>query len=109
LNRINRGAALDQVLVIDPSLLANVRYGFTNQEFPERRITQGYDLAGLGFSPGLTNMIDGRLATIPLVRLGGYSAPSPWESGDGANTSLTHLGQANFSLPIIPTHSPPAC
>lgn len=104
LNRINRGAALDQVFVLNPSLLLNVRYGFTNQDFPERRITQGYDLASLGFSSNLTNLIDGRLATIPRTRLGGYSAISPWETGDGTNSSLTHVLQANFTK-LAGTHN----
>lgn len=97
LNRINRGIALDDVLVISPQLLANFRYGFTNQDFPERRVTQGYNLASLGFSPNLTGLIDQSLAVIPRVTLGGYSTISPWESGDGTNSSFTHTFQANFT------------
>jgi hypothetical protein len=81
LNRINRGIALDDVIVINPQLLLNLRYGFTNQEFPERRVTQGFDLSSLGFSPALTNLIDKELATVPRVTLGAYSVISPWESG----------------------------
>jgi hypothetical protein len=91
LNRINRGVALDNVFVVNPTLIVNLRYGLTNQEFPERRITQGYDLASLGFSPSLTGLIDSSLATIPRVQISGYSTLSPWESGDGTNTSLTHM------------------
>ena len=97
LNRINRGVALDQVFVLTPTFLLNVRYGFTNQEFPERRVTQGTDLAALGFSSALVNSIDPELATIPRVRLGGYSALSPWETGDGTNTGITHTIQSNFT------------
>ncbi|MEP7364320.1 MAG: carboxypeptidase-like regulatory domain-containing protein [Acidobacteriota bacterium] len=97
LNRINRGIALDDVLVLTPTLLANLRYGFTNQEFPERRVTQGYDLSSLGFSSNLTNLIDKSLAVIPRVSLGAYSQISPWESGDGTNSSFTHTFQANFT------------
>lgn len=97
LNRINRGIALDDVLVITPTLLANLRYGFTNQEFPERRVTQGYNLSSLGFSSNLTNLIDKSLAVVPRVTLGAYSTISPWESGDGTNSSLTHTFQANFT------------
>jgi hypothetical protein len=104
LNRINRGVALDQVFVLNPTFLLNVRYGFTNQEFPERRITQGFDLASLGFSSNLTSLIDGSLATVPRVRLGGYSTISPWESGDGTNTGVTHTWQGNFTK-LLGTHS----
>ena len=67
LNRINRGVALDQVFMFTPTFLLNFRYGFTNQEFPERRVTQGYDLASLGFSSNVTSLIDGSLATVPRV------------------------------------------
>lgn len=97
LNRINRGVALDDVLVINPQLLLNIRYGFTNQEFPERRVTQGYDLASLGFSPALVGLTDRSLATVPRVSLGSFSTISPWESGDGTNSSLTHTLAANFT------------
>jgi hypothetical protein len=97
LNRINRGIALDDVLVITPALLANLRYGFTNQDFPERRTTQGFDLSSLGFSSGLTNLIDRSLAVVPRVTLGAFSTISPWESGDGTNSSFTHTFQANFT------------
>ncbi|MGH9658927.1 MAG: carboxypeptidase-like regulatory domain-containing protein, partial [Bryobacteraceae bacterium] len=51
LNRINRGLAFDNVYMMSPTLLLNVRYGITQQEFPERRVTSGYDLATLNFSP----------------------------------------------------------
>ena len=97
LNRINRGVALDQVFVFTPTFLLNFRYGFTNQEFPEKRITQGYDLASLGFSKNLLQNIDGSLATIPRATLGAFSTISPWESGDGTNTSLTHSFNGNFT------------
>ncbi len=97
LNRINRGIALDDVIVINPQLLLNIRYGFTNQEFPEQRITRGFDLSSLGFSTGLTNLVDRRLATVPRVTLGAFSTISPWESGDGTNASLTHVLAVNFT------------
>ncbi len=97
LNRINRGAAIDQVFVLSPTWLLNVRYGFTNQEFPEKRITQGYDLASLGFASSLVNSIDSELATVPRTVLSGYSTLSPWESGDGTNTGITHSWQGNFT------------
>jgi hypothetical protein len=97
LNRVNRGIALDQVIVFTPTLLLNLRYGLTNQDFPERRTTQGIDLSSLGFSSGLTGLIDGSLATVPRTALGAYSTLSPWESGDGTQTSITHMLSGNFT------------
>jgi hypothetical protein len=90
LNRTNVGFALDDVLVINPSMVLNVRYGLTDQDFLERRASQGYDLASLGFSSALTGLIDPRYATLPRVASGAYSTFSGWESGDGSTTSLTH-------------------
>jgi outer membrane receptor protein involved in Fe transport len=36
------------------------------------------------------SLVDPQLATVPRVRAGGYSAISPWETGDGTTESLTH-------------------
>jgi hypothetical protein len=90
LNRINRGAALDDVYVIKPNLLLNVRYGLTQQEFPERRVSQGFDLASLGFAPSLVNAVDKTTATFPRVNVAPWSQVSNWESGDGVTASLIH-------------------
>ena len=90
LNRINRGAAFDDVYVINPSLLLNVRYGLTQQEFPERRVSQGYDLASLGFNSSLVNSIEKTTATFPRLNVAPWSTASNWESGDGTTASLIH-------------------
>jgi hypothetical protein len=97
LNRINRGLAFDNVFMLSPTLLLNVRYGIAQQEFPERRVTQGYDLASLNFSPALVNSIDRQLAVVPRIQLGAYSTMSAWESGDGTNSSMTHMWVGNFT------------
>lgn len=90
LNRINRGIALDDVYVITPALLLNVRYGLTAQEFPERRISRGFDLASLGFSSSLVSQVDKGLATFPRLNVAPLTQLSNWESGDGTTTSLIH-------------------
>lgn len=90
LNRINRGAAFDDVYVIKPTLLLNVRYGLTQQEFPERRVSRGFDLASLGFSPNLVNSIDKSFATFPRLNVAPWSVVSNWESQDGVTASLIH-------------------
>lgn len=90
LNRINRGGAFDDVYVIHPSLLLNVRYGITQQEFPEKRVSQGYDLSTLGLNSGLVNSIDKTTATFPRLNVAPWSAASNWESGDGVTASLIH-------------------
>lgn len=90
LMRTNRGLALNDVYIFSPALALNVRYGVSNQEFPERRVSRGYDLSQLGFSRQLTGLIDGRLATIPRFSAGVFSPYSFWEIGDGTNSGITH-------------------
>jgi len=90
LNRINRGAAFDDVYVISPSLLLNFRYGLTQQEFPERRVSRGFDLASLGFSSNLVNSIDKSVAAFPRLIVAPFSTVSNWESGDGVTASIIH-------------------
>lgn len=96
LNRINRGLALDDVYVISPSLVFNFRYGLTQQEFPEQRTSRGTDLASLGFSPALVNLIDKPVMTLPRMNAG-YSTLAPWETGDGTTTSLSHTFVGGFN------------
>ena len=90
LNRVNRGVALDDVYIFSPSLLMNLRYGITQQEFPERRVSQGYDLSKLGFASSLVNSIERATATYPRVNVAPFSTVSNWESGDGTTSSLIH-------------------
>ena len=54
--------------VFSPTFLLNFRYGLTAQEFPERRVSSGFDLGSLGFSSGLTSLVDSNIATIPNVK-----------------------------------------
>jgi len=97
LNRINRGLALDDVLVLRPTLVLNLRYGLTQQEFPERRRSRGFDLASLGFSSAVTSLLDKRLTTFPNISVDGYSTFSDWESGDGTNNGMIHSFVAALS------------
>jgi len=90
LMRTNRGLALNDVRIFNPASVLTLRCGITSQEFPESRISRGYDLARLGFSRELTGLIDGRLATIPRFNAGVFSSYSGWETGDGTNSGLTH-------------------
>jgi len=97
LNRINRGFALDDVYVLNPKMVLNVRYGITSQDFPERRVTRGFDLSSLGFSSTLVNLVDKELATVPHTSTSGFDDIGRWESGDGSDTSLTHSVSANVT------------
>jgi hypothetical protein len=97
LNRINRAIAFDDVHVFTPTFLLNFRYGITQQEFPERRVSQGYDLASLGFSPALLGLIPAGQQTLPNIQIGSLTQISPSESGDGLAASLVHTFVGNFT------------
>ena len=97
LNRVNRGIALDDVHMFSPGFVLNFRYGISAQEFPERRVSRGFDLASLGFSNNLTRLVNKELATIPRTAVGSLSTLAPWESGDGVTSSISHTVVGNFT------------
>ncbi|MBA3974673.1 MAG: hypothetical protein C0504_10715 [Candidatus Solibacter sp.] len=97
LNRINRGIAVDDVHMLSSTMVLNLRYGISAQEFPERRVSSGFDLAKLGFAPGLVNLADKSVATIPRTSVGSLTQLAPWESGDGKTASISHNGVANLA------------
>lgn len=98
LNRENEGVSFDDVYVFSPAFLVNFRYGVTFATFTERRQSQGFDLAGLGFSPRLVSLIDRSRATFPNMRVGSFTALGDWEDpGDGGNYSTVHSFGATFT------------
>jgi hypothetical protein len=97
-NRPNRGVAVDDVIVLSPAAVLNVRYGFTSTKWWQYRVSRGYDYASLGFSPQLIALTEKGQAPIPRVTPGAYSPISWWEDpGDGVNSSLTHSLNANIT------------
>ena len=89
-DQINQGAVLDDVWVVNPTLVFNFRYGLTAAEFPEVRGTEGTNLTSLGFSPQLAGLVDPSLSTVPRVTVSPFSTLSNWSSGDGTNTYVSH-------------------
>jgi hypothetical protein len=105
LNRNNAGLALDDVYSFSPSFVTNVRYGITYQRFPEKRFSQGTDLAALGFSANLVSLLPNKeIAPVPRIQFANYAPLSPWESGDGTNTGLIH-SFANTNTWLLGKHN----
>jgi hypothetical protein len=97
-NRPNRGVALDDVLVLNPTTVLNLRYGFTSTKWWQYRTSRGFDYAALGFSPQLIALTEKGQAPLPRISPGAYSQLSWWEEpGDGVNSSLTHSATANIT------------
>src|SRR5262249_2713863 len=78
LNRLNEGISIDDVYVFNPTFLVNFRYGITYANFTERRQSRGFDLATLGFAPGLMSLVNRSRATFPNVRVGSLTALGDW-------------------------------
>jgi len=114
LTRINRGAAVDDVIVLSSSSILDLRYGLTQEETPEKRRSSGFDLASLGFSPQLLRLANPASATFPNVYLntkpltkpctgsctGTYSGFGNFQAGDGTITGMIH----DFAATITTLH-----
>jgi hypothetical protein len=85
------------VHIFSTSFVVQFRYGVTAQEFPERRVSKGFDLTSLGFSPALAALFPKDASAVPNISVGSLSALSGSESGDGTATSLSHTATANFT------------
>lgn len=97
LNRVNRGIAVDDVHMLSSTMVLNLRYGIAAQEFPERRVSSGYDLSKLGFTSNLVNLVNKEVATIPRTAVGSLTTLSNWESGDGKTSSISHNAVASLT------------
>jgi hypothetical protein len=95
--RKNSGVALDDVYVINPSFLVNFRYGFTYQEWTEYRLSRGIDLTSLGFSKGLTSLLEPSLVTLPQISIGSFTPIGSWAGGDGTGTAMIHAFAGNLT------------
>jgi hypothetical protein len=89
-HQFNSGGALDDVIVLNPTLILNLRYGVVRTLFPEVRVTQGTDLTSLGFAPAFAKLVDPKLSTVPRVAVSGFATLANWSDGDGQNTAATH-------------------
>ena len=87
LNRKNRILGVDDAYTLRNNLLINVRGGFTRQLFPERRRSQGLDLATLGFSPQLVALVPREIAAFPFINFDGFQDFGASETGDGYFTT----------------------
>src|SRR5262249_24540366 len=113
LTRINHGLAVDDVVVLSPSHVLDLRYGITYTQTPERRRSSGFDLASLGFSPSLVSLLDKSTATFPNVFIatkpptpllkacqgsctGTFSGFGNFRAGDGTTTGMVHALAASF-------------
>src|SRR5574340_197067 len=72
--RLNRGAAVDDVWVVNPSTVVGVRYGYTRWSERRPAISAGFDLAALNFAPAWVNARSKDLATMPPLSVSGMAS-----------------------------------
>ena len=111
LTRINRGAALDDVLVLTTNTILDLRYGLTQEDAPEQRVSAGINLGSLGFSPSLLGLLNPKTETFPQIYLntkptsnrctgactGTFSGFGNFNNGDGTITGMIHQFAGTFS------------
>jgi len=110
--RINRGAVLDDVIVLSSSSILDLHYGITQEETPEYRPSRGFDLATLGFSQNLLSLLNPATQTFPQVYMntkapsnrctgactGTFSGFGGFNNGDGTETGYIHDWAATLNM-----------
>jgi hypothetical protein len=81
-------AAIDNVYTLSPSLVLNVRYGFSRYGGGHQPRSLGFDPAALGFQSGVVSQLTSAVKIFPSVAISGLS-PMGNESADYGNTN-TH-------------------
>ncbi len=95
-NRLHRGFSIDDILMLRPNLVLDIRYGITRFTLYDRPISIGFDLAKLGFAPSLVRALDGNYTAFPEIDISNYS-------GTGDPSGLRPV--TNFhTLAVTATH-----
>jgi len=93
-----RGFALDDVYVFNPGFFMNFRYGLTHRWGDRYRLSRGFDLAKLGFSPRFLALIrDPKLAVFPTVAAGSLTTLSWNGRPDGRWSTIINSFNVNFT------------
>ena len=96
-NRKHRGFAIDDVWMLRPNLVLDVRYGVTRFLLHERAVSLGFDLASLGFPSSLVKQFDRATTTFPQIAidqmqiLGGTSSNLPVTTYHNFSGTLSHM------------------
>lgn len=75
-DRRHRGVTLDDVYVLTPATVLNVRYGLTRYLNNLNPDSMGIDLASLGFAPNLVSQLDPAIAALPVIQIQGMQTLS---------------------------------
>jgi hypothetical protein len=89
--RPSRGVAMDDVMVLSSSMVLDLRYGFTWFREHQYYDNQGWDVAGLGFSPSLISQLDPAGFAFPRIDVDGHlelGNDGGWNQGNYSHSLL---------------------
>jgi len=92
---ITRQATMDYVYTISPTLVMNVRYGFTRYEGGHTPRRVGYDIQKLGFSSDVASQLQSTVQMFPRVDVSGQESIG-YEGYDVLNEDI-HSAFASFT------------
>jgi hypothetical protein len=72
--RINKAIGLDHVITVTPHLVVNTRYNFNRQTVRDTPLTQGIDLAAMGFSQSLAKLVPPEYSVFPALSVDSMTA-----------------------------------
>ncbi|MDZ4800551.1 MAG: TonB-dependent receptor, partial [Bryobacteraceae bacterium] len=93
-DRMHRGITVDDVYVLTPNTILNVRYGLTRYMNTVSPLSLGTDLGALGFDSSLVNALDKSLQTLPAIQIQGLQTLSQ----AGGYTSATNYHTINGNI-----------
>lgn len=96
-DRRHRGVSLDDVYVLRPDMVLNIRYGLTrylNNLGPD---SLGIDLTALGFSPSMTAGFDPALTALPEIAIQGMQTLSQASGYTSATNYHTLTGSVSHT------------
>jgi hypothetical protein len=96
-NQDKRGFAFDDVYIFSPSFFMNFRYGLNHRWGIQNRLSRGFDLAKLGFSPQFLALLpDKENAVFPRVYAGSLSGLSR-NGADSRWSAIINSFNLNFT------------
>jgi len=81
---------IDNVLTPRPDLVLDIRYGYMRNDIRDGRMSQGFDLAPLGFPASLVSKVDSSLTTLPSLSISGYDTVGT-DTGSWNRTNFHYL------------------
>jgi hypothetical protein len=85
-HRWSKGFGLDDVFIVNPTTLLNVRYSLSRFIQTTTPYGYGFDLAGAGFSPKFVAMLDPMVITFPRITTDNYEQlGNTWPNGTYTN------------------------